>query len=109
MLFRSPKVIARFGSVANLVTQVLEPTIGNYFRNAAQGSDVIDFLNHRQQRQDEAKKSISAALTASIYIPKENFGVRIENTILVTENGQLDLMANIPIEADEIEALMNRR
>ena len=60
----APKVIARFGSVANLVTQVLEPTIGNYFRNAAQGSDVIDFLNHRQQRQDEAKKSISAALTA---------------------------------------------
>ena len=27
-----------------LVTQVLEPTIGNYFRNAAQNSDVIDFL-----------------------------------------------------------------
>ena len=45
----------------------------------------------------------------AIYIPKENFGVRIENTILVTENGQLDLMAGIPIEADEIEALMNRR
>ena len=44
----------------------------------------------------------------AFYIPKENFGVRIENTILVTENGQLDLMANIPIEADEIEALMNR-
>ena len=45
----------------------------------------------------------------AIYIPKENFGVRIENTILVTENGQLDLMAHIPIEADEIEALMNRK
>src|SRR5437762_165163 len=30
----APKVIARFGSMANLVTQVLEPTIGNYFRNA---------------------------------------------------------------------------
>jgi Xaa-Pro aminopeptidase len=45
----------------------------------------------------------------AIYIPKENFGVRIENTILVTENGQLDLMADVPIEADEIEALMNRR
>ena len=45
----------------------------------------------------------------AIYIPKENFGVRIENTILVTESGQLDLMAGIPIEAEEIEALMNRR
>ena len=58
----APKVIARFGSVSNLVTQVLEPTIGNYFRNAAQGSDVIDFLKQREQRQDDAKLSIGAAL-----------------------------------------------
>lgn len=59
----APKVIARFGSMANLVTQVLEPTIGNYFRNAAQNSDVIDFLKQRSKRQNEAKESISAALS----------------------------------------------
>ncbi|MBN8220184.1 MAG: hypothetical protein J0L53_04635 [Spirochaetes bacterium] len=58
----APKVIARFGSVANLVTQVLEPTIGNYFRNAAQGSDVIGFLKSRKERQDDAKEAISKAL-----------------------------------------------
>ncbi len=58
----APKVIARFGSMANLVTQVLEPTIGNYFRNAAQNSDVIDFLKQRSARQGEAKTSISKAL-----------------------------------------------
>lgn len=58
----APKVIARFGSVANLVTQVLEPTIGNYFRNAAQGSDVIEFLKQRRERQSQAKESISSAL-----------------------------------------------
>jgi len=58
----APKVIARFGSVANLVTQVLEPTIGNYFRNAAQGSDAIDFLKQRQQRQADAKGAIEKAL-----------------------------------------------
>jgi Xaa-Pro aminopeptidase len=44
----------------------------------------------------------------AIYIQAEGFGVRLENTILVTEHGQRDLMAGIPIEADEIEALMNR-
>ena len=55
-------VIARFGTVANLVTQVLEPTIGNYFRNAAQSSDVIDFLQHRKERQEEARKAIAEAL-----------------------------------------------
>jgi Xaa-Pro aminopeptidase len=41
-----------------------------------------------------------------IYIPEEGLGIRIENNILVTTNGQLDLMKNIPIEADEIEELM---
>lgn len=58
----APKVIARFGSLEALVTQVLEPTIGNYFRNAAQGTSVIDFLGERTERQQEAKKAIAAAL-----------------------------------------------
>ena len=59
----APKVIARFGDMSALVTQVLEPTIGNYFRNAAQGSDIIDFLKNRSVRQGEARAAISAALT----------------------------------------------
>jgi Xaa-Pro aminopeptidase len=41
-----------------------------------------------------------------MYIQEEGFGVRLENTVLVTESGQLDLMADIPIEAEAIEALM---
>jgi uncharacterized membrane protein YqiK len=48
--------------MAALVTQVLEPTIGNYFRNAAQGSDIIDFLKNRSLRQEEARNAISTAL-----------------------------------------------
>lgn len=43
-----------------------------------------------------------------IYIPEEGLGIRLENNILITTNGQMDLMRNIPIEADEIEALMGR-
>jgi uncharacterized membrane protein YqiK len=58
----APKVIARFGSMQNLVSQVLEPTIGNYFRNSAQDSDVIAFLTTRQARQNAAKDSISRVL-----------------------------------------------
>ena len=58
----APKVIARFGSMQNLVSQVLEPTIGNYFRNSAQDSDVIAFLSTRQQRQNAAKEKISQVL-----------------------------------------------
>lgn len=58
----APMVIARFGSVKNLVSQVLEPTIGNYFRNSAQDSDVIDFLVTRSERQKEAKMHIKNVL-----------------------------------------------
>ncbi|HQQ93030.1 MAG TPA: aminopeptidase P N-terminal domain-containing protein [Bacteroidia bacterium] len=43
-----------------------------------------------------------------IYIPEEKIGVRIENNILITTNGQMDLMKNIPIETEEIESLMNK-
>lgn len=41
-----------------------------------------------------------------IYIPAENLGIRLENNYLVTEDAPIDLMASIPVEADEIEAIM---
>ena len=44
----------------------------------------------------------------AIYVKEEGMAVRLENTILVTENGPVDLMAHIPIEAEELEALMRR-
>jgi len=58
----APKVIARFGSMTNLVSQVLEPTIGNYFRNSAQESDVISFLSTRKERQESARNHIKVVL-----------------------------------------------
>lgn len=58
----APKVIARFGNMSNLVTQVLEPTIGNYFRNSAQGADVISFLTSRKERQESAREHIGHVL-----------------------------------------------
>jgi Xaa-Pro aminopeptidase len=43
-----------------------------------------------------------------IYIPDEGFGVRLEDDIVVTEDGPVNLMAKVPVEADEIESIMNR-
>lgn len=42
-----------------------------------------------------------------IYIREENLGIRLENDIVIQENGFNDLMADIPLEADHIEDLMN--
>ncbi len=43
-----------------------------------------------------------------IYVPDEGFGIRLENDILITDTGNIDLMESIPIEADEIESLMRQ-
>lgn len=59
---RAPWVISRVGSVKNLVNQVLEPIIGNYFRNSAQNYTVLDFLSNRAERQKEAREHISNAI-----------------------------------------------
>jgi len=59
---KAPWVISRMGSVRNLVNQVLEPIVGNYFRNSAQNYTVLDFLSKRSDRQTEAREHISKAI-----------------------------------------------
>ena len=83
------------------------PAVKRYFMHGVShsiGLDVHDVLNTGAQIEPGWVLTVEPA----IYLKEEGFGVRIENTILVTENGPLDLMSGIPIEADEIEALMNR-
>ena len=60
----APRVISRVGSMQNLVDHVLQPTVGNYFRNSAQEVTVLDFLSARSERQRQAKESIHRALEA---------------------------------------------
>jgi len=60
----APKVISRVGSMQNLVDHVLQPIVGNYFRNSAQAYTVLDFLGARSHRQVEAAQHIRAALGA---------------------------------------------
>lgn len=42
-----------------------------------------------------------------IYIREENMGIRLENDILITDDGHHDLMGHIPIEIEDIESAMN--
>jgi Xaa-Pro aminopeptidase len=58
-----------------------------------------------------AKMPIGSVWTVEpgIYIQEEGFGIRLENNVVIQKNGVLDLMKNIPVEADEIEDLMNSK
>jgi uncharacterized membrane protein YqiK len=60
----APKVISRVGSMQNLVDHVLQPIVGNYFRNSAQDYTVLDFLSARSHRQTEAAEHIRLAIGA---------------------------------------------
>ncbi len=54
------------------------------------------------------KAGMAFTCEPGIYIPEENLGIRIEDDLIVQEQGEpFNLMKNIPIEADEIEDLMN--
>jgi Xaa-Pro aminopeptidase len=57
-------------------------------------------------KQHILKKGMVLSCEPGIYIPEENIGIRIENDIMV-DDVPVDLMNNIPIEVEEIEAIMN--
>jgi Xaa-Pro aminopeptidase len=81
------------------------PLYKKYFMHGTShflGLDVHDIGS----RYEPMKAGMVFTCEPGIYIPEENLGIRIENDILITEKGQLDLMAEIPIEADEIEEMM---
>ena len=85
-----------------------EPAVKKYFMHGVShpiGLDVHDVTyNHFK-----AAPGWVLTVEPGIYIKEEGFGVRLENTVLVTEDGPVDLMADIPIEAGDIERLMKRR
>ncbi len=57
----------------------------------------------------ELKAGMILTCEPGIYIREEKLGVRLENDILITEEGNIDLMASVPLEAEEIEDIMNRK
>ncbi len=80
----APKVIARFGTVENLISQVLEPTIGNYFRNSAQTSEALSFVEGRSERQMEARSHIERILN--------QYDIECVDTLIGDINPPMELM-----------------
>ena len=59
-------------------------------------------------KTEPIKAGMVFTVEPGIYIEEEQMGVRIENNLWITKNGNKDLMKNIPITAEEIEALMKK-
>ena len=59
-------------------------------------------------RTEPIKAGMVFTVEPGIYIEQEQMGIRIENNVWVTRNGNKDLMKNIPITAEEIESLMKK-
>ena len=59
-------------------------------------------------RTELIKAGMVFTIEPGIYIEEEQMGVRIENNFWVTRNGNKDLMKNIPITVEDIEALMKK-
>ena len=59
-------------------------------------------------RTEPIKAGMVFTVEPGIYIEEEKMGVRIENNLWITRNGNKDLMKNIPITVEEIEAIMKK-
>lgn len=82
------------------------PLYKKYFMHGTShhlGIDVHDFAS----RYKAFEEGNILTCEPGIYIPKEGFGIRLENDILLTKDGNTDLMADIPLDAEEIEEIMN--
>jgi Xaa-Pro aminopeptidase len=59
-------------------------------------------------RTEPIKAGMVFTVEPGIYIEEEQMGIRIENNLWITKNGNKDLMKNIPITAEDIESLMKK-
>jgi Xaa-Pro aminopeptidase len=84
-----------------------KPLVKKYFMHGTSHHLGLDVHDVSPPNQPVAAGMIFT-IEPGIYIPEEGMGVRLENDYLIGEKENIDLMANIPIEADEIEALMGK-
>jgi Xaa-Pro aminopeptidase len=81
--------------------------LGKYFTHGL-GHNVGLDVHDPPARMDELKAGMVITIEPGIYIPEENLGVRIEDTILVTETGCKILSGALPKEVDAIERLVGK-
>jgi len=83
-----------------------KPLVKKYFMHGTShhlGLDVHDVFPPHQPFGE----GMVFTIEPGIYIREENMGIRIENDFVIGKDSNFDLMGKIPIEVEEIEALMN--
>jgi Xaa-Pro aminopeptidase len=83
-----------------------KPLVKKYFMHGTShhlGLDVHDVA----PPHEAVAEGMVFTIEPGIYIREEGIGIRLENDVLIGKDANIDLMGNIPIEADDIEALMN--
>ena len=83
-----------------------KPLVKKYFMHGTShhlGLDVHDV----SPPHEAIAEGMVLTIEPGIYIREENLGIRLENDVLIGNERNIDLMANIPLEAEEIEELMN--
>jgi Xaa-Pro aminopeptidase len=98
--------VLNFGEVKKQEKE--KPLYKKYFMHGTShflGLDVHDVGD----RNSKFKEGMVFTCEPGLYLKEEGLGIRLENDILITKTGNIDLMKKIPVEADEIEHLMNSR
>ena len=93
-------------SLNDIRKQQSQPAYKKYFMHGTShhlGLDVHDVSNPKK----ELEEGMVLTCEPGIYIPEENLGIRLENDVLITKTGTVDLMESIIIEPEEIEEHMN--
>ena len=100
----APKVISMVGTIANLVNEVLQSAVGNYFRNKLQSLGATEFIQKRDEVQAQAQEYIHEYLSA---YNVETKGVYIQDVIFPQD--LVEVLTQREIAAQETATFENQR
>lgn len=95
---RAPKVISMVGTMQNLVNEVLQSAVGNYFRNKLQTLGATEFIEKRDEVQNAAEGYIQQYLSR---YEVETRGVYIQDVVFPQD--LVDVLTSREIAAQERE------
>ena len=105
------KELVGLGLLSKTDIKKQDPTLPAYKKYFMHGTSHHLGLDVHDYGYPQMKMEVGMVFTVEpgIYIREENLGIRLENDVVIKENGIVDLMNNIPIEPEEIEDIMNSK